>query len=261
MVSAEMAARLVGSEVTGMTVTGAQAWTQAVTGWTETDTTSFRPNWVGSFVQSQQVATSQEWISLVSNSNMKWPQDVLLVNRVFHASTSGDWLVNATGTKGIFQQQYVQVEPGDLARVLSGYSASLSVASNNTGSSVYYAAVGAIFASATSDSYGPQWQVWPHHQGAADSCFALIEYAPAPTPVGAADSSKSNVYMSKYPDVFMSGVLRYAWLYLGQVENYMRAKKEWEDGLAKIAGVSRSFAHQPVVGGRADHDHLNYLRG
>jgi len=135
----------------------------------------------------------------------------------------------------------------------------LSVASNSSASSIYYAGVGAAFGSATATWYGPQWVVWPTPIGA--TCYALLEYAPAPTSFGSLDTAKSNVWMSKYPDVFMAGVLRYAWLYLGQVENYLKSKKAWEDGLAKLAGVSRSFANQAIVGAQADHDHLRYLRG
>jgi hypothetical protein len=256
MVSCEFAARMAGSDLTGMAVVGTAVWTAAVS-WTSSSASY--PAWVGSWVQSGLLTASAEYLTLTTNTGMVWPQDVLYLNRVFHAATSSTSLANASGTAGIYQQQYLRSEPGDLFRAAQGQVNTLSVASDSTASSIFYAGVGAAFISDTATWYGPQHVVWPNPQGA--TCFALLEYVPAPTSLSVTDTGKSNVWMSKYPEVFLAGVLRYAWLYLGNVENYLKAKKAWEDGLAKLAGVSRSFANQAVVGAQADHDQLRYMRG
>lgn len=254
MVSYEMAARLAGSDVTGMAVSPVAVWTAAVS------VTTGVVAWAGAYVQTGTVGAASEWPAVAANTGMLFPQDALYVHQIFHGSTAGTSLMNATGVTGIFNQRYQRVEVGDLCRFVNGMPASSSISSGNVVDSIFYADVGAIFASDNASQYAPLFMVFPNPQAASNG-YALVEYVPAPTQFSnsSGDDGKSNVYMSKYPDVFLNGVLRYAWLYLGRVEDYMRSKKAWEDGLTKLAAVSRSFAHMTRVGGVADHEDLRYL--
>lgn len=245
LVWAEMATRLAGAtgDVFAIDfVAGAWNATTQAANLTESDT------WYGNFQLTGSLPTTAthtlSTIPLQAFPGNRLPRDLMQVVQIFHGSGVGSGWVLTNETSGALNQRYERMSPKDMAQIQEAATAKVTVASNEAASNIRYAHVGAAFSSGDASSFCQKLQIFPHPS--ADS-YIVIEYCKAPTEFG--DDSDSCGFLAKHPSVFVQGVMRYAWMYVGDVNNYILSLRDYTDGLRKVATTTRAYDRLAVLKG------------
>ena len=175
--------------------------------------------------------------------------DVVTLNKV--EEVYADWTGVNPQTVAKYRQPVIHLDAEAMVAQHHGstmISHSSDIASN-------YAVMGWDSNSASSDYFGPQILLEPHANtgvvtGQTESSVygQLVHFLQAPGKVAA--NADANWVLQKYFNTVLSGVLRYARLYLGDVQGYYIEKAELENGIRQILlAEETSIASTPRLRG------------
>lgn len=180
------------------------------------------------------------------------PQDILQIHAIYHASTEGTGFAETMGEAPGYAQQYRRRTVQDLLYGRDLLDAASTMASGNISKDVGYGVAGMIFSTSSIggvDGYCMKIDVWPHPVGA--NSRLMLRYTQAPAKFATSELTMSCVYLAKYPDTFVNGVMSYVWLYLGDYSNYLKCYRTFVDGVAKIARMSQPQMSRQRLRGQA----------
>ena len=205
------------------------------------------------------LAAASEFYSITSNGAMSasnpFPQDVILLRQIFHGSVSAGTADGLYSAGGVARLRYMRETPEGLAKFVEGRLYDETVDRIATEADIRYAVAGGIFGNTSgatyTNSYGVRLGVFPHPGYQTSRSWMIVDYVKAPAKFTSGAPTQSDVFLTKHPDVVLNGVLRYAFLYLGDIENYLLARKAFEDGLSGVVGAGRVQMHVPVMRGAA----------
>jgi hypothetical protein len=207
--------------------------------------TAGQETWLGAYRFGQtQLGTTGGGVSTytltTSSAISQLTQDMMVLNMIYHGygstATGTGFMVTNTGTVGRYRQKYTPRTPLDVANEQHEDACTRTVASNDSLNSILYACVGAVFSNGTNateaSSYCRKYDIFPHPGNQAG---LLFQYQAPPEKFTTADTAKTNVYLMKFPNLVINGVLRYAMLFLGSSEGYLAARRTYENELQRLA--------------------------